>query len=433
MQRRAFIRALLIGGGAALWTSCTSGAPPLITATASSTRPATPTRQATPASRLRRSPTPHPSPSPTVDVSAGVRAARRWFPVGQVIGTLPINRRIGGQPVGEGLVAEVEGRERVVAVTLNGEWTANVPRPAPSSADLPSEQLEQAQRELAAQGYGIDLRLEVAPSGEPVGVPETGGTLRRDPWGNLHELPVPADARPLVRWMGRDWVGGYARGDDWTPDLPTFIEGNEPQFAGTIMFTADDCHNPEETREFLTIVEEMGIPITLYPVTPNLWLYPDIWPEVLQAGHEIGYHTTLHSHGDWSQAYLEEDFTATEQVIHEVTGNMAYHIRTVRPPFGLYDYGGWQPWVESKGLTTAMWDRSVGWDAWERTILSYLEEYHSLILLAHPDPDDLAWLEQCRGFLEGLKGEYTYKTVSEALLSGSRPVPVEGIPAGWVG
>ncbi len=363
-----------------------------------------------------------------------MEAARAWFEIDQVVGVVPVSEQVGGRPIAGGLVARVGGRERVVALSNAGTWVPNVPSvTGDGSAFHTPTELDDARRELAAHGYGIDLRLEPVTEGRAgiIGVVETGGVLRRDSYGALYELPRPDGPRVEVRWAGRDWVGGYvAPGTgEWSPALPVRVDGNEPIFAGDVMLTADDCHDPDLTREFMELVDELGVPATFYPNTPNVELYPDEWVAIAQGRHEIGFHTTLHLAGYWTEDYLEEDLTYFEGVVRETTGVAAYRTTTVRPPFGMWDYGGWEPWVTSKGLTSAMWGRVVGVDASPETIERHLDEHGALILLMHPEPDDLVWFRHNRAYLADLTAQYTFRTVTGALLRDAIPIEREGLPA----
>jgi peptidoglycan/xylan/chitin deacetylase (PgdA/CDA1 family) len=366
-----------------------------------------------------------------INIEALCRQASRWFRIQRIVGVYPVL----DQGIDQCLVAWVDGRERVIAVRQETEWLINVPVVVQEDSPLHSiEELGQAQRELTQAGYGNTLQLQSVVSGKQgiVGIVRAGGIVTRNWPGNLVELPAPDGCQAEVRWLGRAWVGGFTEtySGNWWPAVPSYVEGNEPLFEGSLAITVDDCNDPDIMRGFLAIADRLGARLTFFPNSLYVKMYPEVWAEVLGRQHEIGYHTSSHSRGDWSEEWLEQDFSEFEEAVHKAAGDEQRHVRLVRPPFGLFDHGGWQSWVESKGLTTVMWDRSVGRDAWPYTISGYLEREGSLILLAHTHMQDLDWFESNESFLHDLAGRYTLGTVSESLLREGIPVRWEGLPVG---
>ncbi len=217
---------------------------------------------------------------------------------------------------------------------------------------------------------------------------------------------------------------------DWRPAVPSYVEGNELLFEGDLAITVDDCNDPNIMESFLMMADRLGAKLTFFPNSLYVKMYPELWAEVLSRQHEVGYYTSSHSRGDWSEGWLEQDFSEFVESVHKAAGSSQHYIRLVRPPFGLFDRGGWQSWVESRGLTTVMWDRSVGRDAWPYTISSYLEREGSLILLAHTQIQDFDWFESNEDFLRDLADRYVLRTTSESLLGAGLPLRWEGLPAG---
>ncbi|GEM_PF-5462063 len=402
LKRRRFLRSLVLGSGVALWSTCMPIKPLLA------------------GERQRQF---------DINIEALCREASRWFRIQRIVGVYPVL----DQDIDQCLVARVDGRERAIAVRRGAEWLVNVPVVQGASSFHTAEELEQARGELAQAGYGYALRLQSVASGKQgiVGIVQAGGIVARNWRGELVELPAPDGCRAEVRWLGRAWVGGFVDPHEgWSPAVPSYVEGNESSFEGDLAITVDDCNDPAIMRSFLAIAERLGARMTFFPNSLYVKMYPELWADVLGRQHEIGYHTSSHSRGDWSEEWLEQDFSEFEEAVHKAAGNGQYHMRLVRPPFGLFDHGGWQSWAESKGLTTVMWDRSVGRDAWPYTITSYLEREGSLILLAHTQAQDLVWFENNEDFLHRLADQYALRTVSESLLRRGMPVRWEGLSAG---
>ncbi len=434
MHRRAALRALLIGGGAGLLAACTPPAHDLpLPAALTLTPGATPWPTATPAPTSTPGPTPAAglTSTPTPDLTPALEAAGQWFVVDEVIGVANAPASLPGMQAV--LHARVNGQPRAVALWDGVGWIANVPVAAPSDFHTPQE-IDTIRRELAAHGYGIDLLLEAAGPGREgiTGVPQTGGTLWADCFGGLYELPRPATGHPQVHWMGRDWVGGRARGTAWEPDLRAFVDGSEDCLEGYLLLTADDCNEYADTLAMLDLLDEMGLKASFYPITSNVTRFPDLFRRMAASGHEIGYHTSMHSRGDWKPDYLARDRAVFEQTVRDITGITSYRVRTARPPFGLWDFGGWQDWAASSGITTVMWGRSLGEDAWTGSIESYLAQHGSLILLSHPRPGDVGWLRRQKEWLHDLTTRYLTGTVSAALLRHARLVEIAGLPGEWI-
>ncbi|GAB4481582.1 MAG: hypothetical protein Kow00124_29510 [Anaerolineae bacterium] len=437
MHRRAALRALLIGGGAGLLAACTPPAremPTPATQTPGNPAPPWPTATPAPSPTPRPSPAAGPPPTATPDLAPAIEVAEQWFVLDEVIGVRDGPAGLPGMRAA--LHARVNGQVRAAALWDGTGWIANVPAlAAPSDFHTPQE-IDTMRGELAAQGYGIDLLLEAAGPGREgiVGVPQRGGVLLADCYGGLYELPRPADGQPAVRWMGRDWVGGHhPRGGAWEPALRTFVDGTEDCLEGFLLLTADDCNEYTDTLAMLDLLDEMGLTASFYPITSNVTRFPDLFRRMAAAGHEIGYHTSMHSRGDWKPDYLARDRAVFEQTVRDITGIPAYRVRTVRPPFGLWDFGGWQDWAASSGITTVMWGRSLGEDAWRGSIESYLAQYGSLILLSHPRPGDVGWLRRQKEWLRDLVARYHTGTVSAALLRQAHPLAIAGLPGEWAG
>lgn len=122
-----------------------------------------------------------------------------------------------------------------------------------------------------------------------------------------------------------------------------------------------------------------------------------------------------------------------EDRIRTLTGYSSYRVSTVRPPFGLYDHGGWQEWVKSRGLCTVMWGPALTRDCFPMTIEQHLlDGAGGLVLLAHPNPHDEHWLLRYQPFLADLCTRLAPLTAMEALTTDALPVEVAGIPRAWL-
>lgn len=416
INRRTVLRALAGSGGALFLASCAREI-------------ALPTPTPLPSPTVVTTPFPTatflPTITPTPDLSDLWAEIESYFPISARLATQAI-------PEGQALLALVGGQTRAVALDRGDGWLINVPLPPEEMNQQDPSEIFTYQRELAAAGYGMDLRLQASgPGREGIeAIPESDDLVYTDCYGDFYQRRVDEGA-PSLRWAGQAWVPGVVSDGKWSPGLPDFVDGTEDLLDGSFMVTVDDCHYEEPLTDILDVLDELGVKATFFPNTPNLTLFPEPFRRMVEAGHEIGYHTTLHR--DWSPAYLKQDRPYFESVVREITGMAEYHLRAVRPPFGWWDQGGWMDDSRSAGLTTVMWGRSVSEDAYDWSIDAALADYHSHILLAHARPTDAAWFRQNLAYLRDLRESYVYRTVTEALLVGAEKVAIVGLPNAYSG
>lgn len=93
-----------------------------------------------------------------------------------------------------------------------------------------------------------------------------------------------------------------------------------------IYLTFDDGPVPGVTPAALSILKEAGVPATFFCVGNNVQKHPEIFRQVLAAGHSTGNHTFNHADG-WKttrQAYLRDVQQCAEQ----------FSSPLFRPPYG---------------------------------------------------------------------------------------------------
>lgn len=414
INRRTAIKGLAVGSGAALLAACM---PRASAAVPTSAPTSTPYPTATPYPTIAATATP--------DLGPAVQAAKDWFPIGGDAALMAL--KPGGR-FSQALVAQVNGQKRAVAVMVDGQWAANVPRPPDSLKSSP--EVDKARHDLADLGYGVDL--QIARSGaDLVGTPDTPALLRSDCYGSLYELPQPG-GQIEVRWLGNAWEGGTGSGPAWQPPVPAKFDGTEKFFTGYCLITCDDCHDENDTRSILAVAEGIGAKMTFFPNTPYVKMFPQLFKDIIAGGHEIGFHTTTHSNGEWSPAYLESDCSYFEKTVRDVTGMAEYRVVTARPPYGLWYKGGWQDWVESKGIVTAMWSRTIGWDSTPKVIRRTITENGGLILLSHANPENVQWYKDNADLIAEFAPKYKWPTITQVLLKDWTPVKVVGLPTSMI-
>ena len=424
ISRRAVLKSIAFSAGAAALTACnidrrvryvTTTPNPAATGTPAPAATITPTVTATP------------------DFSQVLELVQPWFTIDEVVGAIPLASPVGGDTFDGGLVARVAGQERVVGLWRADQWTVNIPRLGDASQGRHTAgDMDTARKELASRGYGYDLILNTQGffgRAGIIGTAASGGVIRSDCYGNLFEFTRPEGAVMEVRWRGEEWVGGYNDGSAWNPPLPLRFDGTEPFFTGYFMLTTDDCHDEQDTRVILDFAESNHVHMTFFPNTPYVKGFPDLWKEIAGLRHEIGFHTSRHSNGDWSPTYLQADCNDFENVVRDITGVQQYRAVTARPPFGLWYQNGWQDWVESRGLVTALWSRTIGWDSSPQVIRRTIKENGGLILLSHANPENVKWFNDNNDdLLKEMLANYQWPNLTEALYKNARPVTQIGLP-----
>lgn len=110
--------------------------------------------------------------------------------------------------------------------------------------------------------------------------------------------------------------------------------------------TFDDGPIPEVTPKVLEILARYGVKATFFMVGENIDKHPDVFAQVLQAGHAVGNHTYNHLKGwrtpydeymdnvaKWEKAYLTAAGGLTAQRSNSASGLIAQR-SLFRPPYG---------------------------------------------------------------------------------------------------
>lgn len=121
---------------------------------------------------------------------------------------------------------------------------------------------------------------------------------------------------------------------------------SKPSVKREVFLTFDDGPTPEVTEWVLSTLNSFNAKATFFCLGKNVVLFPDIFSEIIRAGHNVGNHTYNHVNA-WktsSENYLK-DIKRCETV---------FHSKLFRPP-----YGKLKPGVRTKILKDydiIMWD-----------------------------------------------------------------------------
>ena len=105
--------------------------------------------------------------------------------------------------------------------------------------------------------------------------------------------------------------------------------------------TFDDGPIPEVTPNVLAILARYGIKATFFMVGENIDKHPDVFAQVVQAGHTVGNHTYNHLKG-WNTPFDEymanvkkwEDVFNRQSIVNSQSSNR----KLFRPPYGKATY-----------------------------------------------------------------------------------------------
>lgn len=113
-----------------------------------------------------------------------------------------------------------------------------------------------------------------------------------------------------------------------------------------VYLTFDDGPVPEATPWILDFLEKENIKATFFCVGENVFRYPEIFQQTIQAGHSVGNHTYNHLQG--LKTSNREFFSNIEKASMLIDSNL------FRPPHGLMKPGQYFHIAES--YQVVMWD-----------------------------------------------------------------------------
>jgi peptidoglycan/xylan/chitin deacetylase (PgdA/CDA1 family) len=121
---------------------------------------------------------------------------------------------------------------------------------------------------------------------------------------------------------------------------------------GGVALTFDDGPDPLGTPAVLETLADLGWPATFFMLGSQVRRYPEIARLVVDAGHEVAVHGTVHrNHLVRSPLGIRRDLRLAAHEITEVTG---VRPRWFRPPYGILSAG--TVWAaRDLGLTPVLW------------------------------------------------------------------------------
>jgi len=136
-----------------------------------------------------------------------------------------------------------------------------------------------------------------------------------------------------------------------------------------LYLTFDDGPTPEISNWVLDNLKQYNAKATFFCIGANVEKHPDIFNQILEAGHTIGNHTNNHIKG-WktkTKVYLENVLLAEETISNQIhnssfVNHQSSLIKLFRPPYGRIKPKQGKKLMEL-GYHIVMWDvLSFDWD-----------------------------------------------------------------------
>lgn len=192
-----------------------------------------------------------------------------------------------------------------------------------------------------------------------------------------------------------------------------------------IAITVDDCFDLPLTRVIFEMSQELGVPITFFPLGCQLHEEDaDLWQAIAASDCELGTHTFAHvKMGDMDKYGIYDSVGRSQEKLDSILG-YHYPIRFLRPPYGNCTRNG-SAYVVQHAIEKFGFKHVINWDVDStdpRTALRQTQ--NGSILLYHARPDDVACL---RTLIPALQ-EKGYHLVTLTELLGWEPNTIGGEP-----
>lgn len=144
--------------------------------------------------------------------------------------------------------------------------------------------------------------------------------------------------------------GGHVSARDYSWDNnPLVIYGNNLALANNIVLMIDDNVYEYNIRHIFEILQERGIRAVFFPHTRYMLNQdPQLWRDIVAAGHEIGYFTRNHEH-DFTAEEFAADYALYMEELRGILGDPNYTIRYAKP--ACWDWeDSWFEWLETTNI-----------------------------------------------------------------------------------
>lgn len=174
--------------------------------------------------------------------------------------------------------------------------------------------------------------------------------------------------------------------------LPHDTQKNWGIFGKNLVLTIDDSYDFKQTKRMFELLERYNITATFFPNTIYINSrnpeHIQLWREIYNSGHEIGYHTTDHTRKRTVEE-LEKDFSTFTKKFRKILDDNNFSIKSVRAPYGYFDKI-WLEWVAKNNLFNVRWTITENED--KNYLRKLYKEGKGTVLLLHNKESDVEWL-----------------------------------------
>ena len=167
-----------------------------------------------------------------------------------------------------------------------------------------------------------------------------------------------------------------------------------------VYLTFDDGPIPQSTPFLLKTLAEFDIKATFFMVGENVQKHPELYQQIVDAGHQVGNHTFNHlgAFKHWTTTYVINTFKANELI----------HSHLFRPPHGLMRFSEYY-WL-NKAFKVVMWDvvtrdyskwmtaedvfHNVKANTRNGSIITFHDSLKSIDKLHFALPESIKWLKE---------------------------------------
>ncbi|MFA5536736.1 MAG: polysaccharide deacetylase family protein [Bacillota bacterium] len=155
------------------------------------------------------------------------------------------------------------------------------------------------------------------------------------------------------RFLGQDFIA-VVTGDSKLRPIYSVDIGEKK-----LAISFDACWGAEHTEGILATLKKYNVKTTFFLV--NIWIkdYPELVKKIVQAGHEIGLHSTTHpDFAKLTESQMKRELTDNYEAIESISG---FKPILFRPPFGSYNNTMIEV-AEQMGIHCIQWDvDSLDW------------------------------------------------------------------------
>ncbi len=227
--------------------------------------------------------------------------------------------------------------------------------------------IEQVEEEVEASEEVVSPN-KIVPAIHPMNIDHS----KISPEGSrkLHEFGIRMTNDGLQPTVPQEWLGIFGR-------FEGFFAGSPEE--KKVYLTFDLGYEAGYTEALLDKLKELSIPASFFLVTHYIQSRPDLVQRIVDEGHAIGNHSTIHeSLPGMSKKEIIRDTHRAQEFFHELTGEIMYYYR---PPMGHFcEYS--MSIIHQMGYKSIFW--SIAYPDWEPLPNGWKDAHRIVTQHIHP-------------------------------------------------